>query len=354
MSASEQDARAGYGRAGALRDLPLVCPLCHGALGSDAQGYACRPCDRRYPLHDGIPDFRIFPDPYLGFEDDHRRTDIVLEALPRLALPELLQYYWSHSDITPPALRTQYIRNALRGVARGRQMLATLGNHVAPSSPAPDLRVLEIGSGTGNFLLPATSRYPRVVGTDIGMRWLHLSRRRFMDARQPPPPLVCCCAEYLPFPDGVFDVAVSHSTLEFTRDPARCLAEAARVLGNHGVFVVNTVNRFSLAPNPYVQLWGVGFLPRSWQAPYVRWRRQATYEQVRLLSLGEVLQLARACFPRVEVILPDIEDETHRQLPWATRLQVQFYRAWKRVPVLRDMLKLVAPQWDLLLHKGQN
>jgi ubiquinone/menaquinone biosynthesis C-methylase UbiE len=192
-----------------------------------------------------------------------------------------------------------------------------------------------------------------VIGTDIAMRWLHVSRRRFMDRGLPIPPLVCCCAEHLPFPDGTFDLAVCSATLEFTRNQDQTLSECARALCRGGSLYLSTVNRFSIAQNPYVYLWGVGFLPRNWQARYVRWRRDASYENINLLSLGELRRMARKYFSAIEVGLPDIDDESLKQLPLFTRFQVGAYRIFKRLPLFRQMLKWFGPQWDVKLTRNQ-
>jgi ubiquinone/menaquinone biosynthesis C-methylase UbiE len=301
-------------------------------------------------LHAGIPDFRVFPDSYLNFEEDRQRTEYVLAGLEQYDLRGLLEYYWSVSDITPPVLRAKFVRSALLGENRARRVLRVLEDGTF-RQPVTARRVLEIGSGTGNFLIVAARRYEQVVGIDVAMRWLHVSRRRFLDAGLPVPPLVCCCAEHLPFPDGMFDLAVCCSTLEFTRDQDQVLAEAARVLTSKGALYLDTVNRFSIAQNPYAYLWGVGFLPRAWQAKYVRWRRQASFENIRLLSLRELRQLAGKHFGRVEVALPDIDNEALRSLPRLTRLQVGVYRRLKKLPVFRHVLHWVGPQWDILLGR---
>jgi 5-methylthioribose kinase len=49
-------------------------------------GYECLSCCKKYPLHDGIPDFRVFPDPFLSFQEDNERTNIVLAALEKFNL----------------------------------------------------------------------------------------------------------------------------------------------------------------------------------------------------------------------------------------------------------------------------
>jgi SAM-dependent methyltransferase len=290
----------------------------------------------------------VFPDPYLDFEEDRRRTEAVLEALPRFDLAGLLEHYWSLSDITPPELRRRFIRGALQGEAKARRLLGLLdADGRRPAGEAT--RVVEIGSGTGAFLAEAAGRFPLVVGVDIAMRWLHLSRRRFLDRGQPVPPLVCACAEALPFPDGSFDLAVSAATLEFTRDPGRALAECARVLSRSGALLLNTTNRFSLAPEPHVHLRGVGFLPRGWQIRYVRWRRGVDFARIRPLALGELRRLAAPLFARRSIAAADAADETVAELPPAQRAQVALYRRLRRTGMIRPLLLRIAPEWDAWL-----
>jgi SAM-dependent methyltransferase len=273
----------------------------------------------------------------------------VIAALDR-PFAELLEYYWSLSDVTPQPLRDRFVRSALMGQERARHLLQTLEDGTFRSRVSARA-VLEIGSGSGPFLAEASGRFERVVGVDIGMRWLHLSRRRFTENGREPPALVCCCAEQLPFPDGAFDLAVMAATLEFTRDQGRALAECARVLGVEGSALLSTVNRFSLAPEPHVSLWGVGFLPRSWQAPYVRWRRRASFENIRLLSFWELDRLAARFFPGREFALGDVSDAALDRLRPAERLKVRAYRLAKGLRPLAALLRWLGPEWDVKLSK---
>lgn len=334
-----------------VRTLDFVCPLCRGELGVNGNSYECEPCARVYQVQGGIPDFRVLPDPYLDAAADYRRTELVLGVLDCLDLRQLLEFYWGHSDITPPDLRAKFIQNALRGEHRARRIQRLLQSGTF-QRPVEAQRVLEIGSGSGNYLVEAVQRFPMVVGIDIGMRWLHITRRRFRDRRLPLPPLVCCSAEYLPFGDGAFDLAICCSTLEFTWQPERVLTEAARVLSADGSLYLDTVNRFSIARNPYTYLWGVGFLPRKWQPAYVRWRRKTSFEMVKMVSLPQLQRLARQSFAKVEVELPDVDDEILRSMPILTRIQIAAYRLLKRLPVFRQALIWVGPQWDVKLTKG--
>jgi ubiquinone/menaquinone biosynthesis C-methylase UbiE/uncharacterized protein YbaR (Trm112 family) len=332
-----------------LREVPFVCPLCRGGLDVCGEAYDCARCRRTFPLQHGIPDFRVFPDPFLSFEEDRRRTELVLAAMDRFDLRSLLEYYWSFSDITPPPLRAKFIRSALLGEKRAQRVLSLL-EAITDRPRGGVRRVLEIGSGTGNFLAVA-QRYDQVIGIDIAMRWLHLSRKRFMDKGVPVPSLVCCCAEHLPFPDGMFDLAVCSATLEFAQDPDQVMSECARTLRKNGHLYISTVNRFSVTPDPYASLWGVGFLPRSWQARYVRWRRKASYENIRPLALPELHALAGRHFAKAEVALPAIDGELFQELPWLTRLQGALYRILRKLPLFDPIFQWVAPQWDVMLRK---
>lgn len=332
-----------------LRKVQFVCPLCHNGLEVLMDGYLCDPCQKRYLLHDGIPDFRVFPDPYLSFQEDYERTEIVLAGLEKYELKKLLEYYWSFSDITPENLRAKFIRSVMLGEERASRTLETFDDGTFKKKITAK-KVLEIGSGTGNFLAAVAGRYERVIGVDIAMRWLHVSRRRFMDKGLPVPPLVCCCAEYLPFAGGSFDLVVMTSTLEFVKDQTKVLSECARTLTADGALYINSVNRYSLATDPYAYLWGVGFLPRAWQTAYVRRRRGATYK-TRTLSYLEFNRLASREFAKREFALPDVSSAALGQFSTLTRLQVYFYRFLKKSPAFSLLLKQIGPGWDVVLRK---
>lgn len=330
-----------------LHSLEFVCPLCHGKLDVIQNRYECSACQRKYLLHAGIPDFRVFPDSFLSYEEDRERTEIVLAALEKFNLEKLLEHYWSFSDITPPALRPKFIRSAVLGEQRARTALEIIENN----TKKPIKKVLEIGSGTGNFLAVAAQKYEQVVGIDIAMRWLHVSRRRFMDAGLPAPPLVCCCAEFLPFAAGSFDLIAASSTLEFVRDQPKVLSECARALDENGILYINSVNRYSIGRDPYAYLWGIGFLPRKLQARYVRRRRGASYENVKTLSFRELNRLAEKYFPVKKIALPDVAPSVLKEFSAGTRLQINAYRFFKKLPLFASLFKRIGPGWDVILQK---
>jgi SAM-dependent methyltransferase len=86
---------------------------------------------------------------------------------------------------------------------------------------------------------------------------------------------------------------VSLDVIEHVADPVPFLQEIDRVTGPGGTLALSTPNRFSLAAEPHVFVWGVGWLPRSKQKQYVRWRSGKSYEFTRLLSTWEMSRLLR-------------------------------------------------------------
>ena len=175
-------------------DLPYVCPRCKGPLTRDAEAYRCAACAAEYPIVLGIPDFRVFPDPWLGYEEDRVKARRVAARYDELDFAGLVEYYWQLTPDTPPDLARRYIRHALGGVERGRSSLDEIAR--LAQGPPRDAPFLEVGCGTGGFLVAAATRdaerFERVVGIDIAMRWLVIARKRLEEAGVDAE-LACCC-----------------------------------------------------------------------------------------------------------------------------------------------------------------
>ena len=99
----------------------------------------------------------------------------------------------------------------------------------------------------------------------------------------------------LPFgghvPQSVTSLACTDAgqlTIEHLSDAPAMLAETRRVLRRGGDLYARTVNRYSALPEPHVNVWGVGYVPRRWADRYVRWRSGQRYEHHRLLSSREL------------------------------------------------------------------
>ncbi len=89
----------------------------------------------------------------------------------------------------------------------------------------PDERLVIIGCGTGADL-PFVPPEVQVLATDLTPAMLRQARAH----ARPGIELREMDGMALDLPDGGFDAAILHMVLEVIPDPARCLAEAARVL----------------------------------------------------------------------------------------------------------------------------
>ena len=322
-------------------DIRFVCPRCKGPLSKEPKAYECRSCPRQYPIVLGIPDFRLFPDPYIGIENDYSKGRALFQHSSELSFPQLVARYWEMTPGVPQALVGEYVRSALH---KHEQSLRTLRLIDSTCGPSAREGLLDIGCGTAGFLCAAASDFACAVGVDIAFRWLVVARKRLEERRLDNVTLACACAEDLPFGDDVFDLAVAEDVLDHTRDRDAFLRESARVLKRQkGVFYLSTPNRFSLGPDPHVWVWGVGFLPGRFRDFYVRWRKGVPYGPIHPVSYGRLRGLLRrAPFRETRFLLPELPGLDQRLSPWL-RLQARVYELMRRVPLLRRVLRLIGP-----------
>ena len=100
-------------------------------------------------------------------------------------------------------------------------------------APLARKALLDIGCGTGSLARALTEEGADVTGIDPGEDALAKARKAVPAAR-----FEAVSAETLPFPDDTFDGAVMLNSLHHVPDPAKALAEAARVLRPGGRLVV--------------------------------------------------------------------------------------------------------------------
>jgi ubiquinone/menaquinone biosynthesis C-methylase UbiE/uncharacterized protein YbaR (Trm112 family) len=276
--------------------VPLVCPYCREKIRARGESLQCTACSRQFPLVDGIPDLRVAPDPWIGFEEDREKARRLLGESRGESFADMVRTYWSLTPDTPAERAERFIAHVLSARDRSREWLeVAAGVHSAATGPW-----LDAGCGTADLAAAAPDDVP-VVGVDLAMRWLVAAKRRLAEARREAH-LVCANAEALPFPDASFGSVLSLGMLEHCERPGPVLAEARRVLRPGGRLLLRTVNRFSVLAEPHVNIWGVGWLPRAWASAYVRARTGASYDHHRALSARELdRELRRAGFEAVEV-----------------------------------------------------
>src|SRR4051812_10047947 len=112
----------------------------------------------------------------------------------------------------------------------------------------PDLRnrkILDLGSGRGNFLIEAAQAGAHAVGLEKFDKYVEISHEK---ARQAGVKLeiVQGTGEKLPFPDNSFDFINMGEVIEHVEVPERVLKEMYRVLRPGGKVYVSAPNRFGL------------------------------------------------------------------------------------------------------------
>ena len=323
------------------------CPRCKGTLTSLTDSYHCPTCRAQYPIILGIPDFRVFPDPYIDIVEDRRKAERIFERASVSDFSTLVDYYWSITPDTPSEMARRFSAQAVNAVERGRHLL-NVHSTVKAKLEEPDARVLDLGTRTGGLLMAAAEHGRKTIGIDIAFRWLIIARKRLEEARLAAQ-LICCCAEFLPFRESAFDVVLAENVLEHTAPQQQLIEEAHRVLRPGGIFFATTWNRLALAPEPHVRLWGVGWLPRTVAKRYVEFRRGVSYDYVRLLSLFELRYLLRCTpFRRCEILLPTFSEAELANISSAQRLMVELYHRIKDWPLFRELLRIFGPVLHLV------
>ena len=325
------------------------CPQCHGPVILDAEAYRCSACRRTYPIVFGIPDFRLFPDPYISLEDEYKKARVLADQADRVSFGDLVRFYWEITLDVPRSDAERYIHYAISGEDRGRACLETMDVQVRERWSGK--ACLEIGCGTGGFLLAARHRFHTLIGVDIALRWLVIAKKR-LEGTEKRPILVCCSAEHLPFPDGTFDGVVGLHTLEHTKDQQQVLAETARTLKRGGRYFFTTPNRFSLGPEPCVRVWGVGFLPRSLADRYVRLVKGIPYRHIRLLSYFELRRLLfRVGLREWTISPPRIAECEQKTVSGFTRILITIYHTLLELPIFSFVLQIIGPFLQVMGRK---
>lgn len=314
----------------------LACPRCHGPLCEADDALRCEACGTGYPVTLGIPDLRVAPDPWIGPEEDRTKgARVAAEAPPGFA--DGVRHYWKLTPSTPAETAERHIAHVLGAAERTGEWVRLL----APP-PTPGERWLDLGCGTAD-LAAAVPPDVEVVGVDVAFRWLVLAARRLEELGRPAK-LYCGNAEALPIADHSMDRVVLLGTIEHCMDLSGVVAETRRILRPGGILHARVVNRFSLLPEPHVGVWGVGWLPRAWADPFVRWRTGMRYLHHRPRSARELTRALRAGgYAEVSVTAASLLPSEARRLFNALRSLAGGYERIRRIPFLRGLLRLVAP-----------
>ena len=99
-------------------------------------------------------------------------------------------------------------------------------------------RILDIGTGTGRIAELVAPLASHITAFDKSPEMLRIARARLQHLPASQIDLVQGDFAALPFADAAFDTAVFHQVLHYAHHPAAVIAEAARVLDDHGRLIL--------------------------------------------------------------------------------------------------------------------
>ncbi len=326
----------------------LACPLCKGALTAIEHGFACGACNREYPEIAGIVDFRICEDPYIDIPADRAKALRIADKADGLTFEELVAFYYSITPEVPDDLGRHYLNHHVAGVKRGEGILNRMRSYQLSKQAGPGVDLLDLGCGTGGFLAAASAQGAACVGADIALRWLVIARSRFRDLNCRDITLVCACADHLPFVADSFDVILAENLIEHCSDTTKVLGEIKRIRRSAGAFLARTINRFALAPEPHVGVWGVGYLPRPLMNGYVKLVKGIPYEHIHLQSFASLNDSILTVGDRqLETKVPLITEADYAHHPkWKQQL-FRIYSLMMRMPILGVIMARLGPYIDI-------
>ena len=299
-----------------------ACPACHGDLDTDADSLTCKGCRRRYPLVAELPDFRVDAPAWIDFDHDRQRA-LHIDAIARKdGLSAAIVDVFRNSRKFDEKKSQYRLRQVLSGIEKcDREMAGWL----APLTQDP---AFDLGVGPGQFVAAAARRGRVMQGIDVSLEWLMVAKH-WARSFGIEPVLAGALAERLPLKDGAIRSVISYDVIEHVGDQKRYASEIGRVLAPGGTVAMVTPNRYSLSPEPHAHVWGVGYLPVRWQAPWVKLVSGKEYSYCRLLSTGEIRRLFRKeAGIELAVVFPRISDEEIAQF---SGLKTRMARLYNRV-----------------------
>lgn len=315
--------------------LSWACPACHGELDANPDTLVCKECARGYPLVAEIPDFRVEAPAWIDFDHDRDRALHIDTVAREQGLSEAIIDIFRNSRKFDEKKSRYRLKQVLLGIEKcSREMSGWL----APLTRDP---VLDLGVGPGQFVAAAAREGRVMQGIDVSLEWLmiakHWSRSFGVE-----PMLAGALAEHLPLRAGALGSVISYDVIEHVGNQKRYASEIGRVLAPGGTVAMVTPNRYSLSPEPHAHVWGVGYLPVRWQAPWVKLMSGREYAYCRLLSTGEIRRLfRREAGLDLDVVFPPISPEEILQFSKLKTSMAHAYNNITQSALARPVMPLV-------------
>jgi len=331
------------------------CPRCRHDLetitkeeSTELTNWAiCTGCEFRYEIFDGVPDLRLPGESWIDYEEDRILAKRFIKETAHLSLEEQLAWcFGARNSMTEKEIETR-VRQVIKSVDHLQEQVDEwLGSCLSWDGIAIDL-----GCGPGQLIAAASRRNQQMVGIDVRLLWL-LAAKRLITAHGGRPVLAAALAERMPIRDGEVDAVISLDVIEHVADVPAYLHEIDRVTRVGGSIALSTPNRYSLAAEPHVNVWGVGWVPRRWQKQFVMWRKRVAYPYTCLLSVPETQALlAKYTAFKPNFIVPRVAQHEIDRFPPYRKALVRLYNALAPMPLFRLPLLAVGPFFRVVGRK---
>lgn len=323
------------------------CLKCWGALEArSVELVSCRDCAAQYPAVGGIPDLRARDGGSFDADGDleeARRYYVDSRNVSLEAVMEQLCDRPANDDATR-ALRVRQIMES------PRRLRSQLEGWLHPCL-ARDSLFLDVGCGSGGLLADVATLGFTGAGIDASMTML-VAAKHMIEAHGGVARLACAYAEALPIASGRLGAVTMYDSIEHVASVPRALDEARRVLKSGGHLAISTPNRFSLAAEPHVFVWGVGWLPRSLQVRYVRWRSGQDYRGTQLLSTWEMSrELQRYPDLHFEMFVPQVPGEEIEHFSTRRAALARLYNRIAKFRGARRALLAIGPFFQVIARR---
>lgn len=316
------------------------CPSCRGALSASGRDsrLTCASCGTGFHVVHGIPDLRLDHPAWIDTDEDRESALRLDRDFRSKSLESMVRSVFA----AQPGRSQQQIDMRTRQVLQAPARLAAqIGGWLRDATQARGF--LDLGCGPGMLLAAAAGRGVSGIGIDVSLVWLVVARR-MIELHGGSPTLCAAFAESLPLGDASVPGIVSLDVIEHVADQRRYLAQIDRVAADGASIALATPNRFSLAAEPHVHVWGVGWMPHRFQARYVRARSGRPYEYVRLLSApGLTYLLARHTRFTGRLVVPPVPDDEIESMHERRARIARLYNRLADAPILRWPLLTVGP-----------
>lgn len=322
------------------------CPRCFGDLRVAIGSLRCENCSSEYDQVNGIPDLRVPQSGWMDFEEDLAQAR-ALAADKTLSLEEMVRSVYA----SRPDWKTDRVELRTTQVLQAPHRLQRDVSEWLTPLLKPNDEVLDLGCGAGMLLAALARHGHQGFGIDVSMTWLVVAQRMITDWGGTPN-LAAAVGEHLPLRDNAIDAIVSLDVIEHVTSPDLYLSEIYRSTRYGGSVVLTTPNRFSLTAEPHVKVWGVGWLPQPWQAPFVRWRSGKTYDDTRLMgSLGLARRIRKRTGFDFRIVTPSVPAEEIARFAAAKSVLARCYNWMCSFALLRPLFLMIGPFFRIEARK---